>query len=197
MSKGEDTKERILEQTAPLFNKYGYFGASLADVLKVTGLGKGGIYNHFGSKEELAMEAFERSARCVLQRFTDRLEGKTSAVDRLLVYPEIFRGNFADPPVPGGCPILNTAIESDDAHPMLRERAQAAMDRWRMRIRTIVEDGKSSGELKDDLNGDAIATYIIATLEGATMMSRLYGDPIHLERASQMVSEFIRRELPA
>ena len=59
MSKGDDTKERIIEQTAPLFNQMGFFGSSLSDIMQATGLKKGGIYNHFGSKEQLALEAYD------------------------------------------------------------------------------------------------------------------------------------------
>ena len=197
MKKGELTKERIVEQTAPLFNKMGFFGASLSDVLKVTGLEKGGIYNHFESKNELALEAFEHAARCVQRRIAEKMEGRTSAIDRLLVYPEVFLMNAIDPPIEGGCPVLNTAVESDDAHPQLRERAQAAMDRWRTRITGTIRDGQATGELKADLDGDEIATFMIATLEGGTMMSRLYGDPLHIKRAAEMVASYIRRELPA
>ncbi len=43
MSKGEQTKERILERAAQLFNQQGYFGSSLSDIMHETGLEKGGI----------------------------------------------------------------------------------------------------------------------------------------------------------
>lgn len=47
MSKGEQTRAMILEQTALLFSRKGYFGSSLSDIMEATGLEKGGIYNHF------------------------------------------------------------------------------------------------------------------------------------------------------
>ena len=50
MSKGEETKTRILQQAAELFNQQGYAGSSIADIMRVTGLQKGGIYNHFKNK---------------------------------------------------------------------------------------------------------------------------------------------------
>ena len=53
MSKGEETRQRIIAQAAPLFNQLGYEGCSLQDIMDATGLEKGGIYRHFGSKEEL------------------------------------------------------------------------------------------------------------------------------------------------
>ena len=58
-TKGERTRQRIVELAAPVFNRQGYAGASLRDLIGATGLEKGGIYNHFGSKEQLALEAYD------------------------------------------------------------------------------------------------------------------------------------------
>ena len=58
MTKGEQTRRRIVEGAAPILNKRGYEGASLNDLMEATGLKKGGVYHHFSSKEELAAETF-------------------------------------------------------------------------------------------------------------------------------------------
>ncbi|HET8924648.1 MAG TPA: TetR/AcrR family transcriptional regulator, partial [Candidatus Acidoferrum sp.] len=59
MTKGEQTRRKIVEAAAPIFNKRGYEGSSLSDLMDATGLKKGGIYRHFSNKEELAAEAFD------------------------------------------------------------------------------------------------------------------------------------------
>ena len=58
-TKGIETRRRIVELAAPVFNRQGYVGASMRDLISATGLEKGGIYNHFGSKEMLALERYE------------------------------------------------------------------------------------------------------------------------------------------
>ena len=63
MTKGEQTKDRILERSAALFNRFGYNATSFGDIMADTGLEKGGIYNHFASKEALMLEAFEYAAQ--------------------------------------------------------------------------------------------------------------------------------------
>lgn len=68
MGKGTQTRAMILARVAPLFNKQGYFGASLSDIMQQTGLEKGGIYNHFKSKEQLALEAFDYAYAMLDQR---------------------------------------------------------------------------------------------------------------------------------
>ena len=54
-TKGERTRRRIVESAAAVFNTRGYFGSSMSDLVRETGLEKGGIYNHFGSKLELSI----------------------------------------------------------------------------------------------------------------------------------------------
>ncbi len=59
MRKGEQTRQEIIREAAPIFNQHGYEGAALSDLMKATGLEKGGIYRHFESKQQLAAEAFD------------------------------------------------------------------------------------------------------------------------------------------
>ena len=138
MSKGEQTRERIVARAAQLFNRQGYFGSSLSDIMRETGLEKGGIYNHFASKEQLALEAFDYAAGLLRQRMKTALAEKHDAVDRLIALVSVFQSITDDPPVLGGCPILNTAIEADDAQPALRERAFNVMQEWCETISRIV-----------------------------------------------------------
>ena len=58
-AKGLKTRQRIVEMAAPVFNRQGFAGASMRDLISATGLEKGGIYNHFDSKEQLALEAYD------------------------------------------------------------------------------------------------------------------------------------------
>jgi TetR/AcrR family transcriptional regulator, transcriptional repressor for nem operon len=197
MSKAQETKMRIIEQAAALFNQQGYAGSSMSDLMRVTGLQKGGIYNHFRSKDELALEAFDFAVNRVQKEFLGALKGKRHAVDRLIAILSVYERMFDDPPVQGGCPILNTSVESDDAHPALRERAQLAMDAWRSLIQRIVDKGIMRGELYSKVDADTVATILIATVEGAVMLSKLYGDASHLERALNFLKTYVQYQLAA
>ena len=66
--KGEQTRQRIVERAAPVFNQRGYAGTSLAELIAATGLEKGGIYNHFASKDELALAAFDHAVSLLVGR---------------------------------------------------------------------------------------------------------------------------------
>lgn len=195
MTKGQETREKILIRAARLFNEKGYFGVSLSDLMRATGLKKGGLYNHFESKEKLALEAFDYALRLYRMRFDVGLAGKSNAADRLLAIVDVFRQSAIDPPIPGGCVIMNTAIESDDALPALRERARRAMDGWRKLVRRTVEAGHLSGEIRPEVDGDETASLIIAALEGGVMLSKLYKDPVHVFRAADHLSRHVEEKI--
>jgi AcrR family transcriptional regulator len=195
MGKGETTKLDILQRAAPIFNQYGYAGASIADVMKATGLEKGGIYNHFESKEQLALATFNYSVRLVRQHYVSALKNQGSSIDQLLAFMTVFQQLFHDPPVLGGCPLLNTAIESDDALPSLREQAIREMKHWHSWIVRIIRGGIKRGEIKVTTDTKATATLFIACLEGGLMLSKLHRDPTYLQQAIAHLQTYIISEL--
>jgi AcrR family transcriptional regulator len=195
MAKGEETKIRILQQAAELFNQQGYAGSSISDIMRVTGLQKGGIYNHFKNKDELAIQAFEFAISRIAQQTKLVLKNHKNAVDRLLAITAIFSSFVDNPPIKGGCPLLNTAVESDDTHPALRERAQQGMNHWRNLISRIIQKGMEKGEIKSETDADEVATIIISALEGAIMMSKLYGDRVHIQRVVKHLEKYIELHL--
>ena len=191
MSKGEVTRQRIIELAAPLFNQRGFAGCSMQDILEATGLKKGGIYRHFSSKEELAAEAFRYSLSQAVKIRTPPANPSRGAVDRLRDVIEIFVEKPSS--IPGGCPILNTAIDADDGNPVLRELAREGLKSWRTRISQIVREGISRKEIRKDVEPRALANTIIATLEGALMMSRLESSKSALTDARRSLEQLVER----
>lgn len=194
MSKGERTRERIISTAAPLFNRLGYGGATLADLMAATGLEKGGLYRHFASKEDIALAAFDHAARL----HGDRIRSHVAAAGplasaRLVAIAEAIASLAVNPVVPGGCPLLNTAIESDDndgpMYPALRTRARRAMTRLIGAVRDIVADGVTRGEFRKGIDAEAEASGVVSTLEGALMLTKLYDDPIHVRHAVDRVRD--------
>src|SRR5258708_40112262 len=99
MRKGEQTREFILERAVELFNIQGYSGFSLSDIMQATGLQKGGIYNHFVSKENLALEAFDYGFDLAQKRMAETLKDKRDPVDRLFGIIQFFQNYLELPPL--------------------------------------------------------------------------------------------------
>jgi TetR/AcrR family transcriptional repressor of nem operon len=197
MSKGDQTKEAILQKAAQLFNRRGFFGAALSDVMDVTGLEKGGIYNHFKSKEDLALQAFDYALSLVRQEFVRALRENSNTVDRLLAIVRVYQREAEGYPLAGGCPVMNTAIEADDAHPALRKRAQQAMDELHDFVKRTVRRGREKGEIKPSIDPDLFSSLLISMAEGAIMQSRLYGNVESMDRAVSYLRDYIEREVRA
>src|SRR5260370_14885995 len=116
MRKGEQTRREIIRKAAAIFNQKGYDGAALSDLMRATGLEKGGIYRHFEGKEELAGDAFDHAWKVAMDARFQGTEKIPNTVDRL---KQIVR-NFRDRRTvlgPGGFLLLNTAIDTDDCNP--------------------------------------------------------------------------------
>jgi len=188
MSKGEETRQMILERAAPLFNQQGYAGVSLSDILHATDLKKGGIYNHFASKEQIALASFDYAWNLVQEHTRQALADKKHAVDRLYAFAAAFLDLADGSLLPGGCPIMNAAIDADDTFPALRERACNAMDVWRASLHRILKKGIERQEIRPGTEIDSFATFFISTLEGAVMLSKLYGNPVYLHHALAYVN---------
>lgn len=146
MRRGDATREHIVQQAASLFNQKGFSGASVVDIMEATGLKKGGIYRHFETKEALAIEAFGYSVARMRTRFVDAQAGRSNPVDRLRAIISVFSDLQEHPAVPGGCPIMNAAIDSHDGNALLRLRARVAMDGLRRLVRSNLEQAVTAGK---------------------------------------------------
>jgi TetR/AcrR family transcriptional regulator, transcriptional repressor for nem operon len=187
--KGDRTRQRIIARSAPLLNQKGYEGCSMQDIMLAAGMEKGGLYRHFASKEELALAAFDFA-------WTEVSRGRTRGLEEIedpLLRIEAFIRNFVErrPALPGGCPLLNTAIEADDGNVALRARAHEALNEWRARLSSLVSSAVRRGSLKRKSQPYAVASLIIGTLEGALMMSRLDGDCAALKIARDHLISYI------
>ena len=196
MRKGERTKQEIIRKAATIFNEKGYDGAALSDLMRATGLEKGGIYRHFDSKEQLAAEAFDYAWKVALDTRFEGTQEISNTVDRLKRIVWNFRDQRSGL-VPGGCPLLNTAINSDDGNTKLRAKALAALRSWLKRLQSVIEEGKRRGEILRGVDSSELGTLIISTLEGSLMVSRLQRKDDARDLASRHLVEYLETNVRA
>jgi len=193
MTKGEQTRQRIVAQAAPIFNQHGFEGSSLADLMEATGLKKGGIYRHFASKEELAAAVFDYSWDVAWQTRMQHVDATAPGIARL----KQLIANFIEhrSPVSGGCPILNTAVDADDGNSVLRARVTKALRWWLAQLQSILKQAAKRGEIRPGIDPKTVATVIVAALEGALMMSRLDRNGDALRRVQQHLNRYLDHEV--
>ncbi len=191
------TKEHIIKQSAALFNTKGYNGCSLQDIMEATGLKKGGIYNHFKNKDEIAFESFDYSFNLIKERFKEGLSNCTSSLDKIIGIITVFASFHNDPVTMGGCPIFNTAVDSTGIHPSLTEKARAAINHLKRYIEIKIDEGIESGEFATHIKSEELSTLILTSMEGALIMARVNNDsgPVttvvkHLKNQMKSSSKF-------
>jgi TetR/AcrR family transcriptional repressor of nem operon len=196
MRKGQQTRQEIIQKAAPIFNQRGFSGAALSDLMQATGLEKGGIYRHFDSKQQLAGEAFDYACQLALTARFGGTERISNTVDRLKQIVWNFRDRRAGL-VQGGCPLLNTATDSDDGNPALRLKARRAFTSWLGHLRSIVEQGQNRGEVRSKVDPMELATLIVTTLEGGLMLERLQRTAEPLNIACRHLEEYLETRVRA
>lgn len=196
MTKGEQTRGDIIRKSAPLFNQKGYEGTSLSDLMEATGLQKGGIYRHFSSKEELATEAFDYSWGKAVNGRLDGVAEVPDCVNRLKKMIDNFV-ELRTGLVPGGCPLLNTAVEADDGNSALRTRAKKALQNWTARLSNITLEGIKKQQIDRRVNPLRLSQLIIGSLEGALLISRLENSDEPLHAIKQHLTDYLERNVRA
>ncbi len=148
MSKAEKTREYIIEKAAPIFNKKGYSGTSLNDLIQATGLTKGSIYGNFQNKDEVASAVFDYSIRNLNRRVSEFLKDKKNAEEKLAAFTEYYRVNWKSVFEKGGCPVQNASIEADDNLSFLRKNVQDGIKGWIAALVGSLKKDKRTSSLK-------------------------------------------------
>ncbi len=191
ISKSDRTRQFIIEKSAPIFNKKGYAGTSMADILEATGLAKGGIYGNFTSKDEIAAEAFDYGYAQVRDALRALIKQQQTATKKLGAILRFYHNYTIQPLTEGGCPVLNTAIDADDQLPFLKEKARQAMQEMLDSLRHIIQKGIDKGEFRADIQAAAEAEHFFAVVEGGIMMAKLLDSPAVLNRLLDSQKQYI------
>lgn len=193
MRNPESTRETILKESGSLFNTQGYKATSISDITQATGFTKGAIYRHFRNKEELEKESLFYLSTLLFDTLRPLIKKAPTAGDKLRAVLRYFESYVVDSPIQGGCPLLNVAIEADDAHPALRQEAVRILQLLKDSISHILQKGIDRRQVKEGIDKDYYASLILGSLEGAIMMSKLRGDNEDMKRIIRHLEEQVQQ----
>lgn len=191
MRKGERTRLHIIRKSAELFNQKGVSGSSMQDIIGASGVTKGGIYRSFSGKDEIALEAFAYAEELLWIHFNQAIEGVLTAEGKILAFCNVYNDPVHNPPLKGGCPFQISAVESDHSTPILRELTVASFDRMLTFIQEILHMGVECGEFRTDLDTESVASFILSTMQGGIMISRLTKENKHALYAIRHIEQLI------
>ncbi|WP_420576927.1 TetR/AcrR family transcriptional regulator [Ekhidna sp.] len=189
----EHTRQLIIDKALPIFNTKGYNAASISDITSATGITKGAIYGNFKNKDEVATAAFERGVEIVAGEIAKRVRMKNTAPDKLKAIIDFYEEYLNEPPIPGGCPVLNSSIEADDSLPFLRSRVIRSIALLKDSLTKIINRGILEGQIKREVDAEEFANFFYSTIEGVISVSRIEGD----SRSFQLVKRFMEKQINA
>jgi len=191
VKKADQTRQTIIEKTAPVFNKKGVAGTSLADLTRATGLTKGSIYGNFRDKDAVALAVFDYNAANLLRFLSRNIGQQTTMIEKLLAIPEAYRQLYRQMIQFGGCPIANAATEADDTHQALRKQVVKTIQQLKMMVVELMEKGKQTGEIQPLIDSEKSADIIISLIEGGSVLSKATGKKQFLIHSLEQVEYLI------
>lgn len=187
----DHTREKILKKSGALFNTQGYKATSISDITTATGFTKGAIYRHFRNKGVLEKETLFHLSTQMFEILRARIKCENTAGDKLRAIFRYYESYISNPELKGGCPLLNAAVEADDNNPVLRKEALKILDILRDSVIGILKNGIRFQQIRKDVDLEYHATIIIASLEGAIMMSKLRGNNHDIKRVIRHLESMV------
>ena len=165
-----DTRERLIESTRELLWDRGYVGTSPKAIQERSGAGQGSMYHHFSGKQDLALAAIERNVADLVTRADAELGGPGTVVERVSRYMRRERAALR------GCPVGRLTMDPDVmGDPRLRRPVEDAFAVVRDRLAEVLDEGRRNGELARSADPVAVATALIAVLQGGYVLARASG----------------------
>ena len=188
-------RNAILDAAARVINERGYSHTSVEDLIVATGLsGKSHFYHYFPSKEALGMAVIDRQ----FERFTERglailSEPMIEPIDRLSLFIDTLVALQRDRDGGSGSPFGNLAGELADAHEGFRRRLDDVFDSWTERLDALLRE--FGPQLREGVDTVRLARFIVASLEGGMLMTRVARDVAVMEGIGEDLKRFIATHL--
>jgi AcrR family transcriptional regulator len=172
MTKAERTRQFIIETSAPIFNTKGIAATAYSDVMQATKMAKGGLYGHFGSKDQLSAAVVDYNLNKLVEKVQQAIGSAVTAKEKLFAWLDAFKSPTQFP-VEGGCPLLNFGTEADDTNQTVREKVKNVIEMAQKTIASIIQQGIKNREFKETFNGKEFSIKMFSLIEGGTLIGRV------------------------
>jgi AcrR family transcriptional regulator len=165
-------KERIVHESIKLFSLKGFLSTSTQDIMREARTSKGGLYNHFKSKDDIFYAVLSEARKIWRQRNLnglDQIEKPVAKVKKLL---ENYRDRYLtdSETFPGGCIFVTLSVELDDQNALFSRALNEGFIQLKAMIKRLLDQGKESGEIREDINTESVTEMIFSGMLGASVM---------------------------
>lgn len=188
----DQVKQKLLEQSAHLFNTQGYEATSLQEIAETTGLDEGSILDHFTDKSDLHHQALLWMTTTAITELVVGIRAGKDFKEKMNNILDFFQGYATGQNRDGGCPLMNAAIETYYKTDVMREHTaemfKVLTDATAMLLRNAIEHK----QIKANVSTDAWAQFFVSALEGSLLLSKVQGNYIPLNSTVETLREQVR-----
>jgi AcrR family transcriptional regulator len=188
-----DLKEKIVAESLKLFSLKGFLSTSINDILEAANTSKGGLYNHFESKESLFFAVLNEANRIWREETLADLDQISKPVEKIKKLLENYRDRYLKDRsnFPGGCIFVTLSVELDDQRPVLSRELNKGFAGLKAMLNRLLDQGKESGEVRKDVDTAAVTEMIFAGMLGASVIYGMEKSDACLDQAIGSLIEYL------
>ena len=187
-AKGNLTRQNIIEKSMQCFSVKGYFNTSIADIVKATGLTKGGLYGHFRNKQDIWYAVYDECARIwksIVFQGVREMADPLARIDRVI--DNSLKHYLGGGVFEGGCFLLNSLGDLPGQSPTMSNHVLKGFQSFSARLQAWLEEAAEKGFLREGLHRREIATFLATSLNGPAPLYAASKDPaIWRQTAAQL-----------
>lgn len=169
------TRERLLQAASQEIYTAGFRGANLDTILDTAQVTKGALYHHFASKEALGRAVLDEVIAVEGRgKWQARLQESDDPISALI--QAIQSTSFLPEHVSGGCSLNNLAQEMSPVDETFRKRIAELFHDWESAIAKALQRGQARRSVRNDVDVDEVATFIVAAYEGYISLAKNFQD---------------------
>lgn len=169
-----NVREQLLDAGLRTFHSRGFNGCGVQDITQAAGVPKGSFYNHFPSKEALALAALEVFWEGGAARRALLADGSMDPVERLRLHFQKLSKALARLGYQPGCMIGNFSAEMA-GQPDFKRRLEQIYGDWGQALASCIDEVRLAGQLKVDLPSQVLAAFLVNAWEGAVLRAKVQG----------------------
>jgi TetR/AcrR family transcriptional repressor of nem operon len=183
----ERTRGLLLQAAFQEMYRSGYRSADLDAILAAAGVTKGALYYHFDDKEALGYAVLDEvMASDLHKKWVRPLQNAQNPIDALVHIVQSESLKRED--VRRGCPLLNLSQEMSGLDEGFRRRTARLFKNWHDAVAGALREGQKRGLVRNDIDANETATFLIATYEGYVVLGKNSQDPRMMQSGQRRVS---------
>jgi TetR/AcrR family transcriptional repressor of nem operon len=188
-----DLKERIISESLKLFSLKGFLITSIQDIMIKANTSKGGLYNYFKSKDDIFIAVLSEARKIWRQKNLEGLDKIEKPIEKVKKLLENYRDRYLKDTetFPGGCIFVTLSVELDDQRPNFAKELNEGFVRLKAMIKRYLDQGKEFGELKAEVDTEALTEMIFSGMIGASVIYGTEKSTVTLNRCINALIDYL------